>query len=122
MLLGWSRAILLQLAHPLIAAGIADHSSFRDGAVVAARSPHETVHAMLSLTFGDERAWRDSIERIREIHRRVHGRLPVSVGHFQQGTPYSAEDPDLLLWVHATLLDSIPMLYQRLIGPLTASE
>jgi len=122
MLLGWSRAILLQLAHPMIAAGVAEHSSFRGGGFTAVVRLHETIRAMLALTFGDRDAWQRTIERIREIHRRVNGRLPVSVGPFPAGTPYSAEDPALLLWVHATLLDSIPLVYERVVGPLRSSE
>ena len=53
VLLAWSRAILLQLAHPLIATGVAEHSAFRDGPTAAARRLHHVVRAMLALTFGD---------------------------------------------------------------------
>ena len=53
MLLGWSRAILLQLAHPLVAAGVAEHSTFRGGPLTAVARLHHTVRAMLALTFGD---------------------------------------------------------------------
>jgi uncharacterized protein (DUF2236 family) len=122
VLLGWARAILLQLAHPLIAAGIAEHSTFRSGRLTAASRLHQTIRAMLALTFGDEGARLVVIDRIRGIHRRVHGTLPVAAGRFAVRTPYSAEDPDLLLWVHATLLDSIPLVFDRLVRPLTADE
>ena len=122
VLLGWSRAILLQLAHPLVAAGVADHSSFRDGRLASARRLHLTVKAMLALTFGDPRARASALEGILAIHRRVHGRLPEGAGRFPTGTPYSAEDPDLVLWVHATLLDSIPLVYDRVVRTLTAAE
>ena len=122
MLLGWARAILLQLAHPLVAAGVADHSSFRDGPLASARRLHHTVRSMLALTFGDD-AGRDlALDGIRTIHRRVNGTLRTAVGRFPQGTRYSAEDPDLVLWVHVTLLDSIPLVYERLIAPLTDAE
>ena len=53
VLLGWARAILLQLAHPLVAAGVFDHSGFRGTPYAAASRLYHTVHAMLSLTFGD---------------------------------------------------------------------
>src|SRR5262245_31433510 len=53
VLLGWSRAILMQLAHPLVAAGVHDHSTFRGGAFTGAMRLHHTVRAMLALTFGD---------------------------------------------------------------------
>src|SRR5687768_9666876 len=95
VLLGWSRAILLQLAHPLVAAGVAEHSSFRAGSVAAAKRLHMTVRAMLALTFGTGRGRAAARDGILAIHRRVHGVLPAATGRFPAGTPYSAEDPDL---------------------------
>jgi uncharacterized protein (DUF2236 family) len=112
----------MQLAHPLVAAGVAEHSSFRAAPRVAVARLHHTIRAMLALTFGDEREHAATIAGIREIHRHVNGRLPVATGIFPAGTPYSAEDPALVLWVHATLLESIPLIYERLVAPLTASE
>jgi uncharacterized protein (DUF2236 family) len=122
MLFAWARAILMQFAHPLIAAGVAEHSTFRGGALASATRLHHTVRAMLSLTFGDEERTARTLETIRVIHRRVNGRLPEAVGPFPAGTPYSAEDPRLLLWVHATLLDSILPVYARLVAPLSIAE
>jgi uncharacterized protein (DUF2236 family) len=122
VLLGWARAILLQLAHPLVAAGVADHSSFRDGGLAAARRLHLTVKAMLGLTFGDAPGRAAALDGILTIHRRVHGHIPAAAGRFAAGTPYSAEDPDLVLWVHATLLDSIPPIYDRVVQPVTVLE
>jgi uncharacterized protein (DUF2236 family) len=52
----------------------------------------------------------------------VHGRLEADTGPFPAGTPYSAHDPQLLLWVHATLLDSILLFYEHTVGPLTPAE
>jgi uncharacterized protein (DUF2236 family) len=122
VLLGWSRAILLQLAHPLVAAGVADHSSFRAGGFAAARRLHLTVKAMLALTFGGSRERAAALDGILAIHRRVHGRLAEGAGRFPAGTAYSAEDADLVLWVHATLLESIPLIYGRVVRPLTTAE
>jgi uncharacterized protein (DUF2236 family) len=122
VLLGWSRAILLQLAHPLIAAGIADHSGFRDKPMAAVRRLRHTVRAMLALTFGDDAERERAMMRIRAIHRRVRGELSADAGRFAAGTPYSAEDPDLVLWVHATLVESVPMFYEMLVAPLTPAE
>ena len=119
---GWSRAILLQLAHPLVAAGVAEHSSFRAGGLSAVVRLHHTIHAMLKLVFGDDASREQALEGIRAIHRRVHGHLPAAAGAFPAGTPYSAEDPDLVLWVHGTLLESIPLAYELLVRPLTATE
>lgn len=122
LLFGWSRAILLQLAHPLVAAGVHDHSQIRAGAVAAASRLRSTVSSMQSLVYGDEAAWNKSITMIRAIHRRVHGELRAAVGPFPAGTPYSAEDPALVLWVHATFIDSALLTYDTLVAPLPLEE
>lgn len=118
VVLGWGRAILLQLAHPLVAAGVAGHSGFAASPGTVARRLHHTVGAMLSLTFGDEAAQLRTIDGIRAIHRRVNGRLDEAVGPYPAGTRYSAEDPDLVLWVHATLIESVVLAYDDLVAPL----
>ena len=120
--LGWARAILLQLAHPLIAAGVYDHSGFRTSPLAAIQRLHHTTQAMLALTFGDDRRHAAAIEGIRRIHTRVNGTLSEAVGIFPAGTPYSAEDPALLLWVHATLIESMLMTYEHLVGPLSPED
>lgn len=122
VVLGWPRAILMQLAHPLVAAGVADHSSFRTSRVTAVKRLHYTIRAMLALTFGDDQGRRTALEGIRTIHRRVHGTLRHATGIFPAGTRYSAEDPDLVLWVHATLLETLPLVYDLLVGPMTPGE
>jgi uncharacterized protein (DUF2236 family) len=122
VLLGWSRAIVLQMAHPLIAAGVADHSQFRASPMTTVTRLHGTVRAMLALTFGDPIEHGHAIAGIRAIHKRVRGQLREPTGVFAAGTPYSAEDPALLLWVHATLIESVILAYERLIGPLSVAE
>jgi uncharacterized protein (DUF2236 family) len=110
------------LAHPLIAAGVYDHSSFRATPLAAASRLHSTIRAMLALSFGSDAEREHALHGIRTIHTRVNGRLPQTVGRFPAGTPYSAEDPTLVLWVHLTLLESIPLTYERFIAPITAAE
>jgi uncharacterized protein (DUF2236 family) len=122
VLLAWPRAILLQMAHPLIAAGVAEHSEFRGSALGAARRLRHTVRAMLDLAFGGPQAAEATIERILAIHRRVHGTLREPVGLFPAGHPYSAEDPDLVLWVHATLVESVVQVYERLVATLPDAD
>lgn len=119
VLAGWSRAILLQLAHPLVAQGVADHSSFRGGLLRAAVRLHHTVAAMRHLTFGDAAQSRRALDGILAIHARVHGVLPDAVGPWPPGAPYSAHDPALVLWVHATLLESLALVYGRVVAPLS---
>ena len=73
---GWGRAILLQLAHPAVAAGVHDHSSFRGSLLSSFRRLHSTVGAMLSLTFGDTEQMIAAAAGINTIHDRVRGRVP----------------------------------------------
>lgn len=119
---GWGRAILLQLAHPLVAAGVNDHSRFRAGPGTRAARLRSTVGAMRSLTFGDDEEAIDAAARINVIHDRVFGRLDASAGRYAADTPYSAHAPDLLRWVHATLVDSLPRAYELLVGPLSQDD
>ena len=114
---GWGRAILLQLAHPAIAAGVHDHSSFRRSFLSGCRRLHSTVGAMQSLAFGDTEQMITAAAGINTIHDRVRGRVRGGAGE-----AYSAHDPELQRWVHATLLESIPLTYERLAGPLTLRE
>jgi uncharacterized protein (DUF2236 family) len=122
VLLGWGRAILLQLSHPLVAAGVAEYSHFDESAGGYVRRVRQTVGGMLGITFGSPEQAHRIIERINHIHRNVHGTLSKPAGIFPAGTPYSATDPRLLCWVHATLVESMTMTYERLVGPLTAGE
>ncbi len=122
VVLGWGRAILLQLAHPLVAAGVGAHSGFDAGVLAYVQRMRRTIGAMLSLTFGTESKIRDTADRINAIHRRVHGRLDGAVGRYAAGMPYDATDPALLTWVHATLIDSQIRTYALFVGPLAPDE
>lgn len=122
VLLGWSRAILLQMAHPLVAAGVVDHSHFRSGARVAVARLRGTIRSMLSLGFGDSADAARSIAAIRAIHTRVNGTLRTPTGAFPAGTRYSAEDPALVLWVHATYLESVLIVYERLVSAVPLAD
>jgi uncharacterized protein (DUF2236 family) len=113
----WGRAILLQLAHPGVAAGVHHHSSFRGSLRSSIRRLHSTVGAMLSITFGGTDQLIAAAAGINAIHDRVRGR--VCEGGRET---YSAHDPDLQRWVHVSLLESILLTYEQLVGPLTVSE
>ncbi len=124
---GWGRAILLQLAHPAVAAGVHDHSSFRGSIFSSFRRLHSTVSTMLSLTFGDTEQMITAAAAINTIHDRVRGHVPPSsepgqAGREATGEAYSAHDAGLQRWVHGTLLESIPLTYELLVGPLTPGE
>src|SRR5262249_17475700 len=118
-LLSWPRAILLQLAHPLIASGVAQHSGFRSSPF---RRLHSTVTTMRQLTFGSDEAAAAALGRILGIHDRVNGTWRAEVGPHPEGARYSAHGPALVLWVHATLLDSHVRLLEPILRPFAPEE
>ncbi|HEU5314770.1 MAG TPA: oxygenase MpaB family protein [Chloroflexota bacterium] len=122
LLLGWGRAVLLQLAHPLVAAGVADHSVFVREPALRRRRLLQTVDAMLALTFGTREEVEGAARGINTIHDHVHGELSEETGTFARGTRYSAHDPELLRWVHATLMDSFPLTHRLFVGDLSDQE
>src|SRR6266511_6043984 len=92
VLAGWGRAILLQLAHPLVAQGVADHSGFAADRRGRVKRLERTLHAMLALTFGTAEEAAAAAAGINAIHDRVNGRLGEGAGAFASGTGYSAHD------------------------------
>jgi uncharacterized protein (DUF2236 family) len=113
------RALLMQAAHPLAVTGLLAHSS-------ALEEPYDrlarTAETMSIIGFGP-RAEADRVtRRVRAMHRRVSGRLPAAVGPYPAGTPYRADDPELLLWILFTLVDSGIEVYRRYVGSLSRAE
>ena len=119
LLLGGGRALLLQVAHPLVAAGVAQHSDFRTAPLTRL---WRTLELMLTITFADAARAIHAVRQIERIHSQVHGKLDVAAGPFRRGTRYDANDPELLFWVLATLVDTALLMYERFVGPLTAEE
>ena len=119
LLLGGGRALLLQIAHPLVAAGVAEHSGFAQAPL---QRLWRTLDLSLTVSFGSAAEALAAVRRIERVHARVRGELPEAVGAFPRGTPYDANDPALLLWVHATLVDSALLAYERFVGRLSAAE
>src|SRR5512147_235711 len=99
LLLGGGRALLLQVAHPLVAAGVAAHSQFQHAPL---ERLWRTLDLMLTITFADAAHAVAAVRQIERVHAAVRGRLDSNVGPFPRGTCYDANDPELLLWVHAT--------------------
>jgi uncharacterized protein (DUF2236 family) len=117
--LGGGAAVLLQVAHPLVAAGVAEHSDFRRDLWSRLL---RTLRALYLITYGSQ-AEADGIgEAVRSAHARVQGRTATPLGAFPAGTAYSAADPELMLWVHATLVDVSLSSYQRYERALTSDE
>lgn len=117
--LGGGAAVLLQVAHPLVACGVTDHSGYeRD----LWRRLARTLQALYLISFGDREEADRAGAAVQAVHARVHGRTTEQVGRFPPGTRYAATDPELMRWVHATLVYSSLAAYQRFVGPLTLAE
>jgi uncharacterized protein (DUF2236 family) len=107
LLLGGGRALLMQLAHPKVAAAVDEHSDFRSHPV---RRLRRTVRMTMAIVFGD----RDTALAAARAVNQTHGRV--------RGQGYRALDPELLQWVHATLVDSALVTYGTFVKPLPARE
>jgi len=107
------RSLMVQALHPLAMAGVAQHSDWK-------RDPFGRLAAtsgyVLTVTYGDTAAARAAAARVRSVHKHVRGTDDVT------RLDYSAEDPDLLLWVHAAMVDSIVHVVQRYGRALDAAD
>ncbi len=118
-LLGGGAAVLLQVAHPLVAAGVTEHSDFEDDLW---RRLARTLNALYLIVYGTKEEADRAGEIVQAVHRRVRGRTTTRLGVFPEGTPYSASDPELMLWVHATLVETSLVLYRRFVHRLSVQE
>jgi uncharacterized protein (DUF2236 family) len=113
--LGLGRALLMQIAHPWVAQAVHDHSTFGE---VPMERLMATATAAEFLVFGSRGQADRAAERIRTVHTFIHGELQQEVGRWKKGTPYRAGEPEALLWVLATLVDTALLLYERCFGPI----
>ena len=109
--LGGGRAVLLQLAHPMVAFAIDHHSHTRHD--VAGRF-ERTFRNVFAMAFGDLDEAFAAARRVHAIHRRVHGTFPDAIGSWPAGSTYHANDADALRWVQATLVDTVMVVRERL--------
>ena len=107
------RSLMVQALHPLAMAGVAQHSTWKQDPFgrLAATSSY-----LLTTTYGDTASALAAAAWVRKIHVHVRGTDP------ETGLPYSAEDPALLLWVHAGMVDSIVEVVRRYGRPLDAAD
>lgn len=113
------RALLLQVAHPLVAAGVAEHSDFRTDPWARLAG---TLRSYLRIVYGTADQARGEIRRLAGIHRPVWGEVREAEARRRHGPRYSARDPELGLWVHATLIDSTIVAYDAWIEPLSRAR
>jgi uncharacterized protein (DUF2236 family) len=101
------RALLMQIAHPLVAEGVAEHSNFREDPWRRLRA---TLRSYLTIVYGTASEARAEIARLNRFHRTING------------AGYRARDPELSMWVHATLIDATLVAHDRWIGRLTHAQ
>jgi uncharacterized protein (DUF2236 family) len=107
LFLGGGRALLMQLAHPKVAAGVDEHSDFRAHPI---RRLRRTILMTMAIVFGDRETALAAARAVNNVHGRV------------RGEDYRAMDPDLLLWVHATLMDTALVTYETFVKALHSHE
>lgn len=109
VLFGGARAVLMQAAHPLVIAGARETGFYE-------RNPWKRLQRTLMLTyaitFGSKAEAHTAADRINEVHARIKGIDPIT------GLAYDALDPQLLLWVHACLVDSALLFEELTVGRL----
>ncbi len=114
------RALLMQIAHPLVAEGVDQHSDFRTDPWRRLRS---TLRSYLAIVYGTTVEGRAEIQRLNRFHEAVAGPVCDAEAIEATGaTVYAARDPALALWVHATLIDATLVAYEAWLAPLTPGE
>lgn len=119
MALGGGRALLLMAAHPVAFEGFFASTGTLDDPYARLRRTAEVLEA---ITYGPADRARVMTRRVRALHRKVRGSLPAAAGRYPAGTPYAADDPELLLWILASLADSNLLVYDRYIRSLSRDE
>jgi uncharacterized protein (DUF2236 family) len=112
LLLGGTAALLLQVAHPLVAAGVAEHSDFRRDPIGRLL---RTLNTTLAMVFGTTSQASAALGRVDRRHGAVRGTAA-------SGRPYDARDPRLVVWVQTTLVLTSLRLYELVMGPLTDAD
>ena len=113
------RALLLMAAHPIAFEGFFAHTGALDDPYARLM---RTARVMDAIAFRTRDEADRLTRRVRAMHRRVRGALSEPTGRFPAGTPYRADDPELLLWVLAALADSAMLVYSKYVRRLDGSD
>jgi uncharacterized protein (DUF2236 family) len=113
------RALLMQACDPLAVVGFERHSIIFDDPQTRLK---RTDERMSRIYFGTVAEAEETGRAVRAMHGQVRGKTTEEYGPVPKGTPYDATDPELGLWVLATLADSALVYYERVFGSLTRPE
>ncbi|HWH94757.1 MAG TPA: oxygenase MpaB family protein [Baekduia sp.] len=113
------RALLMMAAHPLAFEGFFMATGSLDDPYLRLRRTAEVLDAV---AWGTKAEAGRRTRRVRAMHARAHGVLPRDAGPYPAGTPWAADDPELLLWILACLVDSAVLVYERYVTRLSVCE
>jgi uncharacterized protein (DUF2236 family) len=113
--LATGRAILMHVSHPWIAQGITEHSKSRHNLLARGR---ETFSYALIMVYGDRDMALQAARDVRGLHNKAKGHMPREAGAFAKGSEYRANEAEAMLWVHATMWESMMIAYELMNGPV----
>ena len=113
------RALLMMAAHPVAFEGFFMSTGALDDPYARLR---RTAIVIDEIVWGSRRQADAYCSRVRKAHATVKGTIPYEAGRFPAGTAYAADDPELLLWILACLVDAADLGYRRYVGSLTRDE
>ncbi len=117
--MGAGRALLMQTAHPWITAGIDEHSIVRYDPLERAR---RTFIYISTIVYGSMPQVMEASNTVHKIHNAIEGQIPYEAGAFERDSHYGANEVSAMIWVSATLWDTLAKMYEEYEGPLTAAE
>lgn len=122
------RAVGLLYGQRALGIGALDPRNFM-GTLLHDRSAHKPFHRLVAtgkmfetVFFGTRGEADRVLATVRRMHEGVKGELPEDAGRFPAGTPYSAHDPELMLWTIAPMADSAVYFYELFVRELSGSE
>lgn len=117
--MGAGRALLLQTAHPWVTAGIDEHSIVRYDPMERFRRTFSNIFTMI---YGSMPQVLTSASLVHKSHNEIKGKIPYPAGAFHQDSEYRANEINAMIWVHATLWETLVTMYEELEEPLTQAE
>ncbi len=119
LFLGAGRAALLQLAHPWVAAALAEHSTVINRPIARF---HNTFRIVFTMIFGSLDQALTAARHLYALHTRIQGEMPEDVAAYKRGSHYQANEIGALRWVFATLVESAVLAHDCVLPALTVAE
>ncbi|MCA9881867.1 MAG: DUF2236 domain-containing protein [Anaerolineae bacterium] len=114
-----SRVLLMQIAHPMVAESVYDHSYVFKKPL---KRLFRTLRLTLALVYGTQQETAQALHEIEMAHRPATGRLSQGVGKYTEGAAYNPRNPRQAFWVQATLVEGAVTGYETFVGRLSAAD